>query len=200
MDKQKKKNNKTLFWVLICLGLILFSFLAISLIEESKKSIDYKGVKFTMIKEGTLTFYNTQIPIYSKNGEQVSTYNFYLRTNPKELAKVEFAGDVNLMKFVAINHSNDIDCSGYGIIALQNMATLYTLIKANVIFSQNATCEPDGMYMVLNIEKSNENKIEEIGPNCYNLKVNGCEVFPATERFMIDTFAKIKEKNVTVYI
>ncbi|MFH1591771.1 MAG: hypothetical protein ABIB47_00175 [Candidatus Woesearchaeota archaeon] len=196
--KQKNENNKILLLIFIIIGVIFIAFFSLYFFIESKKSFEYQGVKFTKIQEGSLTFYNTQIPIYAENGEQISVYNFYLRTHPKKLANLDFNGTIELLKFVALNYSSDIDCSGYGIIALTNIINLYNLIEAKVIVDKNATCEPDGKYMFLNIQKTDENKIEKIGPNCYNLKVNGCNVFPTTERFMLDTFIKIKEKDIRV--
>ncbi len=195
----KNKHNELLFWILVCFGLIAISFLLMYFFAQSRKSIEYKDVEFTIIKEGKLTFYNTQVPIYSSKEEIISNYNFYLRTNPKELSKIEFNEDMPIMKIVVLNYSEDINCEGYGVIALTNMINLYNLIGVKVTIDKNATCSEEGLYMFINIEKYNENRIEEIGKNCYNLKIKECDIFPTTERIMLETFAKIKEKEIKVY-
>jgi hypothetical protein len=196
--KQQEKNNRLLRIIFISIGLILLVFFATYFFVESKKSFECKGVEFNTVQEGELTFYNTQVPIYSEQGKQISVYNFYLRTDPRELEKMEFNGTIEPMKLMALNYSNDINCSGYGIIALQNIISLYQLIGAKVSVDKNATCDKEGRYMLLNIQKTNENKIEQIGNNCYNLKIKECDVFPTTEKFMLESFVRIKEKDIHI--
>lgn len=196
--KQKEENNKTLLQIFIIVGLVFLAFFSVYFYLESKKSFEYEGVKFTQVQEGEMIFYNTQIPVYNERGDQIYIYNFYLRTDPRELAKLEFNGIVDPMQFVALNYSSEIDCDGYGIIALTNIINLYTLIGSKVVVDKNATCELGENYMFLNVQKTNESRIEKIGTNCYNIKVKECEVFPATERFMLETFAKMKADEIIV--
>jgi len=195
-QEQIKKNNKLLIGILSLLGLILLSFFTGYYLINSQKSFDYKGVEFNIIPEGKLVFYHTQVPIYNDAGKQVSAYNFYLRTDPRKLAKIEFNDTIIPMKLMAMNYSEEISCSGYGIIALTNIINLYKLIGTEIVIDKNATCDAEGRYMFLNIQKTDENKIEQMGKNCYNLKTNGCDVFTSTERFMLDTFVKIKQDDI----
>jgi len=193
---ETQKKNNLLKVIFLIFGLILIAFFAGYSIMESKKSFEYKGVKFNVIQEGELTFYNTQIPIYSKSGEKISAYNFYLRTDPRELAKIDFNGTITPMKLMALNYTEDLNCQGYGIIAMTNIINLYQLIGTKVTVDKNATCDTEGRYAFLNIQKTSENKLEEIGTNCYNLNIKNCDVFPITEKFMLETFVKIKQNNI----
>jgi hypothetical protein len=193
---ETQKKNNLLKVIFLIFGLILIAFFAGYSIMESKKSFEYKGVKFNVIQEGELTFYNTQVPIYSKSGEKISAYNFYLRTDPRELAKIDFNGTITPMKLMALNYTEDLNCQGYGIIAMTNIINLYQLIGTKVTVDKNATCDTEGRYAFLNIQKTSENKLEEIGTNCYNLNIKNCDVFPITEKFMLETFVKIKQNNI----
>jgi hypothetical protein len=195
-----EKNNWILGTILTILILLILSVFMIYSIIESKKSFKYEGVEFNIIQEGELTFYNVQVPIYSrKTEEKLRDYNFYLRTDPRKLEKIEFDDEFTLMKLMAINYSENIDCGGYGLIALTNLIEIHELIGIKVVIDKNATCDSEGRYTFLNIKKSNENKIEKIGQNCYNLYINDCDIFPTTERVMIETFAKIKQDEIRVF-
>jgi hypothetical protein len=88
--------------------------------------------------------------------------------------------------------------NGYGTIALMNPINLYQMIGAKVTVDKNASCDAEGRYTFLNLQKANETGIEKVGNNCYNLNVKDCEVFPPTERFMLETFVKIKQDDVRI--
>jgi len=195
-NEQIKKNNKLLIGILSLLGLILLSFFTGYYLINSQKSFDYKGVEFNIIQEGKLVFYNTQVPIYDNRGEKISAYNFYLRTDPRKLGKMNFNETIIPMKLMAINYSEEMSCSGYGIIALTNIINLYELIGTKITLDKNATCDSQGRYMFLNFQKTNETSIEKFGKNCYNFNVKDCDIFPPTERLMLDTFIKIKQENI----
>ncbi len=195
-EKRNKANNKLLVQILIGLGIILIIFFSTYFFIQSKNSFNYHGVKFIKIQEGELTFYNTQVQIYAPSGSQSRDYNFYLRTDPRELEKMEFNGTVQPLKLVALNYSNDLDCRGYGTIAITNMITLYQLIGAKITIDKNATCDPEGRYILLSLRSANETSLEQVGKNCFNMNINNCEVFPPTERFMLETFVKLKQDNI----
>jgi hypothetical protein len=195
-----EKNNWILGTILTILIFLILSVFIVYFIIESKKSFEYNGVEFKIIQEGELTFYNVQVPIYSeKTEEKLRDYNFYLRTDPRELKEMEFDDSFTLMKMMVINYSANLDCSGYGLIALTNLIELHELIGIKVFIDKNETCDSEGRYTYLYIKKSDENRIEKIGKNCYTLYVNDCDIFPTTERVMIETFAKIKQDDIRVF-
>ena len=87
---QVKKENRALIVAFLIFGIILVAFFAGYFFLESKKSFEYRGVKLNTIQEGKITFYNTQVPIYSLQGKKLVDYNFYLRNDPRELEKYNF--------------------------------------------------------------------------------------------------------------
>lgn len=199
-ENSVEKNNWLLGVILTVLILLIISVFAVYSIIESKKNFEYKGVKFNVIQEGELTFYNTQVPIYSPTTEEkLRDYNFYMRTDPRKLEKMEFDDSFTLMKRMVLNYSANLDCDGYGLIALTNLIEIHELIGIKVFIDKNETCDSEGRYTYFYIKKSNENRIEKIGKNCYNLYVNDCDIFPTTERVMIETFAKIKQDDIRVF-
>jgi hypothetical protein len=198
-QSEKEKYNKTLRAILIFVGIIVFLFFAILYIADSKTNFEYKGVEYRIIQEGKLTLYNTQVPIYSKEGEKINTYNFYMRNDPRTLENLSFGeGIPKVRPLLVLNYSSDIDCKGYGVIALTNLINLYELVGVKVVKDVNATCDKNGRYLLFNIQEANQTKIEEIGKDCYFVQVANCEILAATEKLMVETFITMKEANVKV--
>jgi len=198
-NPEREKYNSLLRNILLFIGLVVIVFFAALYIAERGAHFTYKQVDFNIIQEGQLKLYNTQIPIYSSAGKKIQTYNFYLRNDPRTLEKFNFQSDLlNVKKFLVLNYSSDMDCEGYGIIALTNVINLYELIGARIVKDENATCDETGTYMRFDIQKSNETKIEKIGKDCYLLSVNNCEILPVTEKMMVETFVKMKDANAQI--
>ncbi len=192
-----KTENKQLRNILIGLGIIIILFVAGYFYIDSIRNIEYEGVKFTTIKEegfgeeGYLILYNAKIPFYNEDGEHYRNHNVYLRNNPNDLKKIEFEGELIIKENMVINSEEEFKCEGYGNLAVANLADIYNVIGTKVIKDESATCDEQGRYMYLNLKRGNENRIEKYGPVCYNIIIKDCEVLKSTERFMIETLAKI---------
>jgi hypothetical protein len=189
--KKEKKIFLTIF--LVMFGLVLM-FLAFLLIVYLTNSFEVNGVKFSVDKNEVvgMTLYKTSLPVMYN--ETKATYNFWLRTNPRKLNNINFNGSLILLPNMVINTTDSLNCNGDGIIATANVLNLYNVIGIKVIKDENASCDPQGRYMFLNIQKGNETKVEQFGAECYNIYVNNCEVLPATERFMLETFSYVNKK------
>ena len=48
--------------------------------------------------------------------------------------------------------------------------------------------------MFVKLQEANKTSIEQVGPACYNININNCEILEGTERFMIETFVEINKK------
>lgn len=192
-DKPEKKQiveeNKILINVIIIIGILTLAVLAFYFAVKSAAQFNYKGVDFEIVRE--IAPYRTSIPVIYQ-GNKIPYY-FYLRNDPRDLENVNFDGELNLKKEIIINATGNLDCDGYGIIAVANLANLYKVLGANVIKDQNATCNYDGNYMFLQIQESDETSIEQFGASCYNINVKNCEILESTEKFMTETFIKLKE-------
>lgn len=175
--------------ILIVLVLLIGVFAAIIIFSKASNSFVLNGVKYTLVHEGKLNLYNTKISF-----GKVSNYNFYLRNNPKKLEKdVPFNGSLYIRPFIAMNYSNDVKCGGDGTIAIANLINLYTFLGTKVVRDPNATCDPQKRYVYVNIQSSDRTSIQEIAPACYNININNCEILPATERYMTETFSVLKK-------
>jgi hypothetical protein len=189
--KQLNEQNKTLLKILIGLGLLVIVFIVIMLGFQEIGKFTYENTKFEMTKEGSLLLYKTSLPVYYQKG--IADYNFYLRKDPRKTGNsVEFDGELKLLKNFVINLS-DIKCNGDEIIGIANMIKLWSVIGANVMKDENATCDEQGRYIYLDIREGEETKIIEQGDACYKMTINNCEILEATERFMLETFVEVNK-------
>ena len=193
--RQIREENKILRRFVFGIITILVVVLLFALFINSIKNFEYEGVKFKIVKEGNLIFYNTAIPLFSSTGEKVADYNFFIRNDPRELGEeVVFDGELFLTKNMVVNIVGDIECDGDGIIAIANFKKPFEILGINIIRDENASyCDLLGGYTFIQIQEGNETKIEKFGPSCYEINVNNCEILKATERFMLETFVKINE-------
>jgi hypothetical protein len=189
--KEIDKENKILRNIFIGVGIVIILIIAVVIASREIKHYNYQGVDFETVKFGDLIVYKTSLPIVYKN--QSAEYEFYLRTPPKQLENVKFNGNITLKKFVVINTTNKLTCEGYGSLAIANLAKLYNVLGAQVMSDKNASCDWLGSYTYINIIEGNETKVEQYGPSCYRISVNNCEVLPATEKLMAETFVEINK-------
>ncbi|MCK5624696.1 hypothetical protein KAI04_02550 [Candidatus Pacearchaeota archaeon] len=190
---QIKRQKKQLNIILSILGLFILLFALVLFINYKTAHFTYEGVKFEIVKEGNLVFYNTAFPIYSEDGEKISNYNFYIRNNPKKLEKVPFIGELSLSENMVINMTGNFDCNGDGVIAIANIVNLYNFLGTEVIKDEEAGCDATGKYVFLQIEAGNETKVEQFWNTCYKITINECEILEGTERFMLETFVEINK-------
>lgn len=193
LDKERKQLRN----VLLGLGIFVIVLALAVFFISSIKSFEYKGVTFIIDKDqmkGKI-LYKTLLPLYSENGKKSIDYKFWLRNDPRKMGNnINFNGEVVLTKNVVINMTGEdllYGCNKDGIIAIANLRQLYEIMGAEVMKDENATCDTEGRYTFIQIEEGNETNIEQYGASCYKLIVNNCEIFPVTERFMIETFAKV---------
>lgn len=208
-SKEQIKKEKKIFMIVIIamLGFILL-FLLFYLFNYSMSHFKIEGVSFAIDKTAMMgkTLYKTSIPGFIYNGAFIpginanaplAYYNIYFRTDPRELAKIPFEGDMILKENMVLNMTNSFSCNGDGVIAIANVLNLYKAIGTKVIKDENASCDDlYGRYIYLNIKEGNETSINDYGlrGGCYNIDIRGCDILPATERFMLETLIRVNEK------
>ncbi len=199
LKKPESKENKTLrnFFIgaVVCIGLIL----VIVFFLNSIRTFDYKGLTGSVVKEGNLIFYQIGLPVIHEGQEK--QYNFYLRNDPRKLDEISFDGNMFILKDIVINISEEFNppnCEGDGIIAMQNLASLYNVIGVNVVRDPSASCDDVGKYGFLNIQPGKTTKIKRVGPGCYNLFVGDCEILEVTEKLMVEILVNLKERDVEI--
>lgn len=197
-EEQIKKQNKLLRNIFIFLGIIFALFLFGYYAINSIRHFEYEGVKFNVVKENDLIFYNTYIALYNGapiTGNFIGNYNFYLRKNPKKIGEeIPFKGELYLFENIVINSTEEFNCDGDGIIAIANLVNLLKQMGAEVIRDDNATCDWKGEYNFIRLLPGNTTNIRTVGPGCYDLSINNCEILEVTERFMLEIFKKINEE------
>lgn len=192
---QSKHQKKVLtILMLSCLGIILLIVGGYYYIDSLRYS-DYDGVEFTTVSEGDLIFYKTSVPVSYKG--KVVPYNFYLRTKPNELSKIDFdREEFKLMKFAVLNFTDEFDCNdGDEVIAIANLKKVHDILGIEIMNDPNAKCDSEGRYNYYNLMKADQTEIEKIGPNCYNVKISDCEILKATEKIMAEMFYRINQDN-----
>jgi len=189
---QTERERKQLRNVLLGLGIFVILIILAVFFIKSIKSFEYKETKFDIVREGDLILYNTKVALFNENGEHYQNYNFFLRNDPRK-SKVDFNGELELKKLAVINSSGEFNCNGDGIIAVLNLRQMYEILGAKVIKDENATCSSDGEYMYINLKEGEKTKIEQTGTACYDILINNCEILEGTEKFMVETFAKVNE-------
>lgn len=188
---QSEKHRKQFNIILWTLGvLILITFFLIYSSGHSGK-INYKGVEFEKTIEGNLTLYQTSVPVIY-NGNNVD-YNFYLRTNPNDLEKIEFTGEINFLENAVMN-ATEFDCNGDQVIAIANLLKQYEILGTKVIKDENASCDSENRYLYISIIQGDETKLVQDSETCYTVYVKDCEILPATEKLMAENFATLNEK------
>jgi len=194
-EEDVKKENTQLKMVFFIIGGILIVFLVSYFFIQSLSSFEHQGVDFKIVKEGSLIFYNTAFPLNDAiTGKYLGEYNFYIRNDPRKLEKeVAFEGELNLMNNIVLNSTDSFNCDGDGVIAIANLASLFKRVDAEVIKDENATCDEQGRYTYILLQKGNETKVEQVGKSCYTIDIHDCEILKGTERFMLEIFVKMNE-------
>lgn len=191
---QMEQQNKILRNVLIIIGISIVFFLAVWWSVNSIRHFEYKNAQYDVVKEQNLILYNTKLKMM-QGEKHVADYNFYLRNDPRKLNDIEFTGEILLAKNIVVNSESDFTCEGDGTIGLANLVKLFGVLNFNVLADKNATCVQDASYSIIEIVEGNETKITQYGPSCYKMEVKGCEILEATEKFMVETFAKINANS-----
>jgi hypothetical protein len=193
-ENQVEPNKKQIFGesrTLLIIGgvllLLVIMFVGYFIFSNSSQSFVYNNVKYTLIQEGKLAFYNTQVSVTT------GLYNVYLRNDPRKLEQtVPFNGSMHISSLMNLNYSNDINCDGFGTIGIANIVNLYDALGTKIVRDSNSSCDPQGRYVDINIVVSNKTSIQEIAPGCYQINVANCEILPATERYVAETASYLR--------
>lgn len=197
--KENPEYNRIARNLFLFLGFIVALFAVWLIVSYNQTRFEYEGVDFQRVKE--IAPYRTGIPVTVSDSKitggviQNTNYYFYLRNDPRALKDIPFNGDIVIKKDLVMRSDASFNCNGEGLIGVANLAKLYEIIGTKVMVDKNATCDESGRYMFISMEEGNKTEIEKYGPSCYRMKISNCEVLKATEKFMIKTFAEIKNQS-----
>ena len=187
-----EKQNKTLKNIFIGLGVFVVVIVVVALLISSVRYFDYEGLRFNVVKEGEIVFYNAVFPIYDGvTGKNIVDYNVYMRNDPRKLEDVVFDGEVVLRKNTVLNSTADFNCDGDGMIAVGNLVQVFERFGTNVVKDPNVGCDAQGGgHVFIQIREGDETSIEQFAPTCYNFYVSDCEILEVTEKFIVDLLVK----------
>ncbi len=189
---QKQSEKETIRTLILIISFMVVGFSAVIIFFNSSNTLEHNGVEYERINVGDLLFYRTSFLAMNEEGEETN-YKIYIRNNPKTLFKdVPYEGNLSLRKNVVINFKDNFDCNGMGSVAIGSLERM-GIFGLNILQDNTVGCSPSGEYASLIFEAGNETKIEQVDDYCYEISVNGCEIVPATERFMIEVFIKVNE-------
>ena len=195
--KQVSKENKTLRNIFIVIGVTFVIIMAGIFAVNKLNNFTYNGVDFKKVKfcdtEPCLILYQTSLPVII-NGTH-ATYNLYFRNDPRKLDNVSMDGEINLLPNIVVNLKQDFNCDGDGGIALGNLVNQFyrKLLGANVtiVDDNSVKCNLNKNYLYIEIREGGTTRIIQATDSCYVLEVNNCEIMKVSEKFMIETLAKI---------
>jgi hypothetical protein len=195
---QKEHQEKILRNILVVIGVLILIAVGYYLYAQSQIHFTYKGIKYEAALQGDLMFYETRTLLDSNDGAN-SPFGFRIRTKPSKLKRIDFIGidQFELMKVNGYKMENgSFNCEGDGIIAFPNIIRLFQKMGSTLISDQNEVCDEQGRYNFFIFKYGDKTQINEIGNHCYEVTVKGsdevCEILPATEKIMVEIFAKYK--------
>ncbi|MBI5803335.1 hypothetical protein HY448_01475 [Candidatus Pacearchaeota archaeon] len=212
---QIKEENKMLKTFLIIIGVVVLAFLIIYLVAYNLRTFEYRGLDFETVKfcdvKPCLVLYQTSFPvIYNKetseynfyigdkekyDEKEVKEYFMYLRNNPEKLdEEVPLTGESYILQNLVIDSTEDFNCNGEGVIAIENMKIFYGLANINIIKNKSLSCSENDEYTFVRIQSGNQTNVEQVGnSSCYNININNCEILKGTERFMVESFIQMND-------
>lgn len=188
--KQIGEENKILKKLFIGLGVLILVILGSYLVIYNANNFEYKGIKFDIMQVGEVVIYHTSFPAVLDN-RQVN-YNVYLKRDPRELEKtIPFQGNIYFPEIFVLDTDDSLDCEGDGNLAIMNLQQVLNVFGTEFITDENATCDPQGRYGHMKIQTGNLSAVSQfLGPACYILQVNDCEILEVTERYLVESLVK----------
>lgn len=204
--KVKKRENKTLIWFFVVVGVVFASVLIPFFWIESSKVFEFGGIDWVIEDyENLRIFHGRFVSLVNPN----LNYNIFLRTDPR-INDVEVSGKLDDFKFGGvISLSPEVDaCRGdLSRVMLDLGAYMKQGIGVGVIESGSsdeeianstsrrfATCDNvvDRTVVVVDIGENGIVK-SEVNPSCYVIEAKDCDDSAAVEKFMVKSIMDFRD-------
>ncbi len=200
----RDKEDSTLFWVLVVIGIVLGSILASYFWVESSKSFEFGGIDWVVENYDNLQIFHGRFVSFTNPNLY---YNVFFRTDPRE-NDVRVVGNLSDFKYggvISLSKKADgcrgelsrvmLDLSaflkqGAGIGPIKSGTTNEDI--ANETGRKFTSCESvrDRTVVIINI--SSRNSVNSIvqnkdNPYCYTITAKDCSDSGVVEKFMLES-------------
>jgi len=194
-ERSENQENKILKMIFLIVGVVFLLIAGIYFYTQSQINFTYKNIEFQKTKIGEIDFYETKTLATADDG---SLFGFRLRTKPSVLENIPFENvdELRLMKVNGYTYEDNktFDCEGDGVIAMANLQRLFSKQGMSVLRDPNSGCDSEGRYNYFTLKYGSATEINEIGPNCYEIVIQGndaqCQILPATEKLMVGLYSR----------
>jgi len=194
-ERSENQENKILKMIFLIVGVVFLLIAGIYFYTQSQINFTYKNIEFQKTKIGEIDFYETKTLATADDG---SLFGFRLRTKPSVLENIPFENvdELRLMKVNGYTYEDNktFDCEGDGVIAMANLQRLFSKQGMSVLRDPNSGCDSEGRYNYFTLKYDSATEINEIGPNCYEIVIQGndaqCQILPATEKLMVELYSR----------
>jgi len=194
-ERSENQENKILKMIFLIVGVVFLLIAGIYFYTQSQINFTYKNIEFQKTKIGEIDFYETKTLATADDG---SLFGFRLRTKPSVLENIPFENvdELRLMKVNGYTYEDNktFDCEGDGVIAMANLQRLFSKQGMSVLRDPNSGCDSEGRYNYFTLKYGSATEINEIGPNCYEIVIQGndaqCQILPATEKLMVELYSR----------
>lgn len=196
-EKVEERENKTLFWFFIVVGLVFASVLIPYFWIESGKTFQFDGIDWVVEDYENLKIFHGRFLSFTNPDLH---YNIFLRNDPRK-NNVEVYGEIDSFKYGGIiSLSPRVDAcrgdlsrvmldlgaflkQGVGVGTIESGSNEEEI--ANASGRRFATCEiMDRTVVIVDIGEEGIFQ-DETNPNCYTIHARNCEDSAAVEKFMV---------------
>ena len=200
-------QNKQIKWSVFLMVSIIFIIVVVPFINNNFiNKFDYNGLTFQKTQLGDLIFYSTRFPVVRVTGQIVGDNAINLRNDPRDLEyipvnvtndRIDFVRSRSRYApvYIALDPFMDVcEDTGIALIALSGFLRDSGLeVKSAVIDKDYAkennqthrVCDTAEYDTLIIIRVGNQTTINEIQPNCYEMRFNNCEILQVSEKFIL---------------
>ena len=204
--EEKPVNEKQITWFVISLGVIVIVIIGGAFIVSESKEFDYIGLTFEKQKFGDFFIYTGHIVGLNVNLDPIN-FQLSLRNDPRNnnvpIERNIIIKDKDRPIYVALNMSSGIDqCGSVPLIALGQFISGIGHELITTVTTKEAAEEFDKLYsncdnnsgstvLLLTTGDKTEIVVNEGNSDCYEIRVNNCELGEALEKAQLSILSEL---------
>ena len=213
--KKERKDSQNKQIKLILMGMVILFLVAFGVywVTYNKSNFTYGGLDFRKLNQGELEFYIAEIEKETRSvsitgqviNEGAEYFQLTFRNDPRTLKDIPISGEINFRRETVLSFERDIEACEDNLIAVTNFVSFLNFAGVspkggsfNETYAEEtgipyATCENTPNKTVIIVKSSEDiekTEIIQLSDDCYEVRVNNCEIVDVLERLMIVTAAK----------